>query len=340
MADPVNRDSTSSPHENFVGLDRGRRSLTYVATAGALLLLAGFFLLIAMQGEASDAPALGWQEVVEGLWLLHLAAIPILLLHTSWLARILQLGPADDPIPRARFYACMGFKTAIPLLVAVTYALLRSGVVLGRQRLDTALLLSSVPLYLSIGLMMFPSAPFFQRPRPARRQEPPKPDGSPSASAEDGLHRRFAVAFSFPGERRGFVGELAAILAGRLGKGRVLYDSFHEAELARFNLDLYLPKLYQIDSELIVVFLDRDYEGKRWCGLEWRSIRQLIQTVDEHRIMLLAFDESLLRQEQGNELGVLPGDGYVFIADRPAKEIADLILERLAFERRAATAAP
>jgi len=62
--------------------------------------------------------------------------------------------------------------------------------------------------------------------------------------------RRFAIALSFPGERREFLSQVADELANKVGKSRVLYDKYHEAEFARPNLDVYLPNLYRPESDL------------------------------------------------------------------------------------------
>lgn len=137
--------------------------------------------------------------------------------------------------------------------------------------------------------------------------------------------RRFRIALSFPGEHRDFVEEVAGHLAAAVGRERVLYDKYCEAEFARLDLDVYLPRLYREQSELIVLFLCPEYATKRWCRLEWRSIRQLIATLDADRIMLVSFGPP----GDLTELGLLPGDGYVDIGHRPASEIAGLILQRL-----------
>jgi hypothetical protein len=140
----------------------------------------------------------------------------------------------------------------------------------------------------------------------------------------EGQARRFAVGISYPGERRDFVKDVAAYLAATFGRERVLYDRYHEAELARPDLDVYLPNLYRADSELLVVFLCHEYPAKRWCTLEWRSIRQLIATLEANRIMLFSFgDPGDLTQ-----IGILPGDGYIDIAERTAEQVARTILER------------
>ena len=141
--------------------------------------------------------------------------------------------------------------------------------------------------------------------------------------------KRFEIALSFPGERRAFVEQIALYLADRFGCERVLYDGYHEAEFARPELDIYLPKLYSEDSELIVIFLCADYARKRWCKLEWRFIRQLIATTEEWRIMFVSFDNI----GAVPEIGILSGDGYVEIGSRTSEEIAELVLKRLEHNR-------
>ena len=136
---------------------------------------------------------------------------------------------------------------------------------------------------------------------------------------------RFAVGFSYAGEDRALVAPLAEELARRCGRERVLFDRFHEAELARLDLDVYLPRLYRDETELIVVLLSPDYPNKRWCGLEWRWIRQLIVTHAQERIMLLRVGDP----GDLSELGILSGDGYLDMSARAAAEISALILERM-----------
>jgi hypothetical protein len=136
--------------------------------------------------------------------------------------------------------------------------------------------------------------------------------------------RRFAVALSFPGERREFVQQVAQQVAATYGVERVLYDRFHEAEFARMDLDVYLPGLYRTESELVVVFLCPEYLGKKWCGLECRHIRQLLGTPEAERIMLVSFEPP------GDlaPLGIVSGDGYLNVAGRSPGDIAEQIRKR------------
>jgi hypothetical protein len=133
--------------------------------------------------------------------------------------------------------------------------------------------------------------------------------------------RRFRIALSFPGEHRPFVKQVAERLSAKVGRERVLYDRFYEAELARVDLDTYLQRLYHDESELIVVFLCADYERKEWCGLEWRAIRDLIKRRQASSVMPLRFDATEIP-------GLFSTDGYLWIGDRSAEDIADRILER------------
>ena len=68
--------------------------------------------------------------------------------------------------------------------------------------------------------------------------------------------KRFRIAFSFAGEKRDFVEKVAAILATRFGEPAILYDKYHEAEFARYDLGIYLPKLYREEADLIVAVIN------------------------------------------------------------------------------------
>jgi hypothetical protein len=61
------------------------------------------------------------------------------------------------------------------------------------------------------------------------------------------------VGLSYAGEDQALVAPAAAALARCFGWQRALFDQDHQAELARPDLDVYLPMLYQDKTELIVV---------------------------------------------------------------------------------------
>jgi hypothetical protein len=134
---------------------------------------------------------------------------------------------------------------------------------------------------------------------------------------------RFQVALSFPGGHRSRVERVAEALAASVGRERVLYDRWHEAEFARPNLDVYLAKLYHEQSLLLVFFLCAEYVQKDWCGLEWRAGRDLLKKDQNDRLMFLRLDREEIP-------GLYSIDGYLDITDMPDDQVADKILQRLA----------
>ena len=141
------------------------------------------------------------------------------------------------------------------------------------------------------------------------------------------------MALSFPGEVRPFVESVANELATSLGRKTVFYDRYHEAELARPNLDTYLQRIYRDDSDLIVVFICQDYDEKDWCHLEARAIRDLIKRRKDDEVMFVRVDD-------GDVAGVFSVDGYIDAKERKPSEIAEVIVRRLQIlrERSAAPA--
>jgi hypothetical protein len=138
--------------------------------------------------------------------------------------------------------------------------------------------------------------------------------------------KRFQVALSFAGAQRAFVARVAELLAADLGRDRVLFDAFHQAELARARLAFYLQQLYSSHSDLIVAIFSQDYEVKEWCGLEWDSIFALIKQGREQQVMLCRFD----RIEPEGLQGLA---GFVELDGLDAQEAARLILQRLALNK-------
>lgn len=135
--------------------------------------------------------------------------------------------------------------------------------------------------------------------------------------------KRFRIAFSFAGEKRQFVEQTALILAKLFGEEKILYDKFHEAEFARHDLGIYLPKLYGEQSELIVPVLCANYDQKRWTGWEWMHIYGQLTQADGHRVMPSRFDYA-------NADGLSAAAGFIELGDKTPAEFARLILQRLA----------
>ena len=113
------------------------------------------------------------------------------------------------------------------------------------------------------------------------------------------------------------------MLATRFGYEAILYDKFHEAEFAVYDLGIKLPKLYGDQSDLIVPVLCPNYDVKKWTGWEWVHIYSLLTKADGHRVMPCRFDYATAD-------GLSPAAGFIELDDKSPEEFVTLILERLA----------
>ena len=107
---------------------------------------------------------------------------------------------------------------------------------------------------------------------------------------------------------------------------RVFYDEYYAAELARPELDTYLERIYRHDSHLVVVFVCEGYPQSNWCGLEWRTVRDIVKSKSDTDVMFMRFTEVELP-------GLLSIDGWVNVGDQPPELAACLIERRLDFEQ-------
>ncbi len=132
----------------------------------------------------------------------------------------------------------------------------------------------------------------------------------------------FKVAVSFPGEKRRYVSRVVDVLRKELDADSVFYDLDYQAQIARPNADILLQNIYHKQSDLIVIFLCKEYSQKDWCGLEWRAIRDLIKTKEDEKIMFVKFDNTEID-------GTFSIDGYIDGTKYNSREVAHYILERL-----------
>ncbi|MEK6258225.1 MAG: disease resistance protein [Planctomycetota bacterium] len=132
----------------------------------------------------------------------------------------------------------------------------------------------------------------------------------------------FKVAMSFPGEKRRYVSRVVDALRGPLGKDAVFYDYDYQGQLARPNLDTLLQRIYRDQSDLIVVFLCAEYAAKQWPGLEWRAVRDIIKSKEDHRVMFVRFDDASID-------GVFSIDGFIDGGANTARQVAEFIVTRI-----------
>jgi hypothetical protein len=132
----------------------------------------------------------------------------------------------------------------------------------------------------------------------------------------------FEVALSFPGELRPFAETVARQLLCLLGNNTVFYDKYYKSQLATPNLDSILQDVYRNRSRLVVCFLSKDYASKKWCGIEFRAIRSIINDKRDEMGMFIRFDNAPVE-------GVFAHDGYINANAHSEIEVASMINERV-----------
>lgn len=132
----------------------------------------------------------------------------------------------------------------------------------------------------------------------------------------------FDVAVTFAGETREFVESIVLELEKLIPHNNIFYDNFYTSQLARPSLDILLQDIYRNRAKLVVVFLGEKYQEKKWCGLEFKSIREMIMEKEEKKIMYVRLDN-------GHVGGVFKIDGYIDGNKFTPNEIAKFIQERL-----------
>jgi hypothetical protein len=139
----------------------------------------------------------------------------------------------------------------------------------------------------------------------------------------DSIHdHQFQIALSFSGTFRDRVKEIAQGLTEILGDYTIFYDFLYRGHLAQADHDLLLQKIYKENCELIVVFLSQDYGTRDWCKIEFRAIRELMNTGHNDKIMFLKFEPCEIP-------GLFQHDGYFDIQGVASSEVIEQIIQRL-----------
>jgi hypothetical protein len=145
------------------------------------------------------------------------------------------------------------------------------------------------------------------------------------SNTDSSKRRRFAIALSFPGERREYVEQVANALlpafGGEKGRSRIFYDAWHESAIIGYASNRKLQSIYATESDLIVPFYCQDYLDKKWCGVELRAIEQLLIDQEYERVLPFRFDRVEIP-------GSFRTDIFPIVSDRPAEDVARLILDR------------
>jgi hypothetical protein len=147
-------------------------------------------------------------------------------------------------------------------------------------------------------------------------------------SARD-VPERFLVAFSFAGEQRDLVRQIAEAVEQRLGRGMVFYDDWFEHYIAGDDADLRLQSLYTKRAALVVSCISERYGGKPWTRAEHRAIRALQMQLDGSTDSKDAYRILPLRVGDGDVEGVPFNTICPDARNKPVAQTAELIVSRL-----------
>lgn len=86
--------------------------------------------------------------------------------------------------------------------------------------------------------------------------------------------QKFLIAFSFAGEQRDLIRDIATATEQLLGIGTVFYDEWYTPYLTSVDADLKLQQIYRDQCEIVVPCISGAYDGKIWTKVEWASIRE------------------------------------------------------------------
>lgn len=130
----------------------------------------------------------------------------------------------------------------------------------------------------------------------------------------------YDVCFSFAGEDRAYVRQVAQILKAR--GVRVFYDEYKQVDMWGKDLYVHLDEIYQNTARYCVIFTSAHYAKKLWTNHERESAQA--RAIREHSEYLLPaiFDETKIP-------GLRPTIGYLDLRMITPAQLADMIIEKV-----------
>jgi hypothetical protein len=166
----------------------------------------------------------------------------------------------------------------------------------------------------------------------ASRPSSPQEGQGPAGAVRPDQKKRFAVALSYPGERREYVQRVVGELRRTFSRAEIFYAPFHQGELVGLDLDIKLERIYHDESEVIAVFVSSEYAAKEWTGHEWRIVRDVMKRRRAEDVIPLRFDDTPIP-------GLLSIDAFIDLKDQDPEIVAGLIVEKIKANRAKASAA-
>lgn len=131
---------------------------------------------------------------------------------------------------------------------------------------------------------------------------------------------KYDVAFSFAGEDREYVDQVAEIL--KANDIKVFYDKFEEVNMWGKDLGIHFEYVYRSSAKFCIPFISTNYEKKIWTNYEIRNaISRAIETNEEY-ILPARFDDTQIA-------GLRPSVSYIDLRNYSPNQFAQLIMNKL-----------
>lgn len=138
--------------------------------------------------------------------------------------------------------------------------------------------------------------------------------------SQENTQFEYDVAFSFAGENRPYVEQVAAVL--RANGVHVFYDEYEKTNLWGKDLYVHLDEVYRKKARYCVMFASEAYERKMWTNHERRSAQARAIGENREYILPARFDDTEIP-------GVPPTIGYISLKGMPPIDFAGLIQQKL-----------
>jgi hypothetical protein len=145
---------------------------------------------------------------------------------------------------------------------------------------------------------------------------------------------RFHVAFSFSGEERDFVREIATAVQKKLEPGSVFFDEWYEAIIAGYSAAQFLQDIYSQRAKLVVLCASPSHGQKPWTLAERAAADALRFTLENSEDATARLRVLPMRVSEGfrfdqTQRGYLPTTIYMDAIGKTAAKTAELIIMRL-----------
>ena len=137
------------------------------------------------------------------------------------------------------------------------------------------------------------------------------------------MEYKYDIAFSFSGDDREYVEEVAQILKDN--GVIVFYDMFEEIDLWGKDLSLHFDYVYRKAAKYCVPFISSTYKEKVWTSLEIKTAISRAINSNEEYILPTRFDDTEVD-------GIRPTIGYLDLRKITPSQLAEKILLKLGRE--------